>query len=303
MPTIADRPSLRAPSMVDDAAEVTPTVPRERRDVRRAMAKLPAEVRAWAQRFRVTLSEEERAHFDLAITASRAYALGSRVEPRGVVAEYLRLLEQLSPWILRSRTPPYGPRRTRYALELLSAVAPVLDGASVPVAAVPARDERPELTPTAHTRVMRTLSKLTAPAAAELEAARTTNNGRAASRHERTLARIAWARENVPAAVREDVGLSEATLGALEREATSVLDTREAWHTSTRGRRALRADVAERCGRIVMEIRALVAAARSNAADDGSIPAVRSRFVIDRASHAKKPSPRGGDNPVTPPTG
>lgn len=300
-----ERTSFRAPAMNTDVGSSEQSTPQEPRALRRAMKKLSPTVRAWVQRFRATLGDDERARFDAMVSSSRAQQLGSRIDPRLVVGDFLRLLDILSPWILRSGLAPYGPRRARYALELAQATLPPLDNAATPsrtVVTTPAADEA--LSPRGHRRALRTLSRLATPAAGPLAAEVAAQPGLStlAARHTLTLARIAWVRDHVPEVTRDDVGLTGDVLAALASEAETALDTRDASLAESRARKVLRSDTAESCGRLIVEIRHLVAAARDNAADNGSIPAVSSRFAPARPSRTKTTATPVPPAPVPAPT-
>ncbi len=300
MSNSTDRPSMRAPGGVPQAQRAD-TAPRNRAE-RRGRARLAASVNALLQRFHVTLADDERARFDAAVTTGRARDLGAEYSPRDVVRELARVVGLLAPWLVKSQLAPYGPLRARYALELAHATLPTLDQHAAAGATSTAGDAPVEpLTPHGRRRAMRALSKATS--APEVKAAieRAVDDKAAttarAKDHERTLARVAHVRDAMTPRMRDDVGLTDAVLAALEDEAVTELDALDAKRDVKRTRQTLRAEVAVPCGKLVVEVRQLVAAARDNRRDNPAIPAVSSRLV--RAG-AKAPAEAPPEPPPQP---
>lgn len=106
-------------------------------------------------------------------------------------------------------------------------------------------------------------------------------------------------REHVSSEIRADAGLSEAVLSSLESEAQRALDEHGARRDGDSARRELRATLSERCGRLLVELRHLIAAARDHRTDDASVASVSARFVPAR--RAKKPEEKKPVAPVNPP--
>ncbi len=246
---------------------------------------------------------ERRARLERKMTASRAVALGSEVDPAGVAADFVRCLALLSPWIIAGRLGVYGARRARYGLDLVSRMLPALAARQAHERSIETTRKRSapvaSLAPAAESEARRALSEMIEECEAQAEIEESLSPAgvvtEVARGKERIAAQVRYVRRNVSEADRADVGLTSEVLDALEGLAEHALERSAAVSRDRLAKQALRAELAEPCGRLIRE---MLGAADRMRAVDASIPAASSRYA--RPSSAKDVD-GGAPEPPTPP--
>lgn len=310
MSNATERTSLRAPALPapraakGTAAKSVAAKSAKNRAERRRASKLDVALTGLLERFAASLTSAERARFEAVVSAGRASSLGAALDASEVLKDFFRILSMLASHLAQGRLAPYGPRRARYALEIAAAMSTMIaPEAPAPVTPAPTPVVSAALTAPERRRMTRILWSFarspeakSAIGAALLGDTATTARTRS---HARLLAAIAFVRDHVSVEIRNDAGITDAVLSSLESEAQGALDEHGAKRDGESARRELRAALSERCGRLVVELRHLVAAARDHRVDDASVAAVSSRFAPARSAKKaaeKKPAP-----PVNPP--
>lgn len=248
------------------------------------------------------LDASERACFRATIASPKAVREGSRVAARDVVEEYDRCVRVVAPWIDKGTLRGYGALRVAYAGEIITAMAPTLDAHAVArndvVTATSRAAETVKLTRAERRLAVRSLRNLTGddPAlkARLREAAKQRQRGGGLNEIDRITVEVRHVRANYPARVLDDAGLSAAVLDALVAATSDASAARTRVRDGKQQAQVLRADLAEPAGRLLHELRALVAAARDTRKSDPTVPSLSS-WLLRRAKKRK-------DEPTTPST-
>jgi hypothetical protein len=251
------------------------------------------------------LDASERACFRATISSAKAVGQGSRVAARDVVEEYDRCVRTLAPWIRKGTLRGYGSLRVAYAGEIITAMAPTLDAHSVArtdvITATSRAAETLRLTRSERRLAVRSLRNVAGdePAlkARLREAAKQRPQGGGLGELDRIAIEVRHVRANYPPRVLDDAGLSVAVLDALVATTSDASASRTRVRDGKQQAQVLRADLAEPAGRLLHELRALVAAARDTRVSDPTVPSVSS-WLLRRAKKRKdetepQPGPTG----------
>ena len=111
------------------------------------------------------------------------------------------------------------------------------------------------------------------------------------------LAQVQHVRAKVSARILSDRGLSPEVLDALSSSAQRALYDREASLRTRRARQAIRSELAAPCGRLVDELRRLVAAVAAQRASDPTLPSIASPYAPPPPVRARKPARKPADPP------
>ncbi len=263
-------------------------------------------LRAMFAIFTMLITDRARAFLMARLSVAAARTLGMRASPSDIADEFLRCLAAYGPLVQQKRLPGYGPMRARFGLELAQgieasleryrAMRPEVRGAAA------ARDGAMERTEAMRAGVVTGLRNLAGDDDEAVGRVRAVASPkRAADDHLRAMDQLAHeivqARDEVPPELLDDAGLSPEVLDAVQETTRGAAEAR----TSSRGQRAaqqqLRAELAEPCGRIYNELKALLRAARTARKHDPTVPDVTS-WLVRRPAAAK---PAQGPAPAPPP--
>lgn len=260
-------------------------------------------------RFSLELTAEERTWLLGQVTDDAAHKMGARINVAQVVAEMCRALQTLGWWIREKQVTGYGPRRARFALDLVRGVLPDL-----------AELQQLEREEAETADQLRRLGDAVAPArrdaGAVLSAFRTgkatrsndeeavkTAPGAVASRPMKLLtAKADRLREGMPASLLDDAGLTGATVDTLARGSAEIDALRLRLARQRERAQTLRYQLAAPAGRIHRELKALAAFQRKARKGDPKLPEFTSSLALKAKRRARKPkaakAPKG---PATPP--
>lgn len=250
------------------------------------------------------LDASERACFRATIASAKAVSQGSRVAARDVVEEYDRCVRVLAPWIHKGTLRGYGSLRVSYAGELITAMAPTLDAHAVAradvITATSRASQAVKLTRQERRLAVRSLRNLAGddPAlkARLREAAKQRQQGGGLGELDRVAVEVRHVRANYPARVLDDAGLTSAVLDALITSTSDASASRTRVRDGKQHAQVLRADMAEPAGRLLHELRALIAAARDTRASDPTVPSVSSWLL--RRTKKRKDEPTAPTTPT-----
>ncbi|MFO0646564.1 MAG: hypothetical protein U0326_10030 [Polyangiales bacterium] len=248
-------------------------------------------LRRLAARFNAKLTAEARDYLVACVTTTAAIQKGRSNSPADYVDEILGALEVFGPYIEKKAIPGYGPMRARYAVELLKQAVPLLDALG--------EHQRAERSASATHRNALSLSdqqRLVAGTAfravlsgdAAPEASRDAATPKSGAKRDRIesaeelAAEVARVQGEVPADLLDDAGLTADVLGALSERAGTAADTASTRNDRASARQLIRAQLAEPCGRIRVELQVLLAGARAARKVDPNVP----RFTSSVLSHA-----------------
>jgi hypothetical protein len=260
-------------------------------------------LRRLATRFNAKLSEEARAYLVACVTTVAAIQKGRTNAPADYVDEIIGALEVFGPYIEKKAIPGYGPMRARYAIELLKQAVPLLDALG--------EHQRAERSASATHRNALSLTdqqRLVAGAAfravlsgdAAPEVSRDAATPKSGAKRDRIesaeelAAEVARVQGEVPAELLDDAGLSADVLGALSERAGKAAETASARNEKASARQLLRAQLAEPCGRIRVELQVLLAGARAARKLDANVP----RFTSTVLSHTSASEAATPDDPA-----
>lgn len=259
--------------------------------------------------FTMLITDKARAFLMARLSVAAAQSLGMRASPTAVVDEFVRCLTVYAPFIQQKRLQGYGPMRARFGLELAKSVAPLLDRYH---AADPAlrgtaaeRDRTMAKTEAMRAGVVTGLLNLAGDDAEANERVRAAAAPQdTADAHLRAMDNlaheIAVAREEVPEELLDDAGLDAATLDAVQSSTRDAADARTKSRAQRLAQQQLRAELAEPCGRIYNELKAMLRAARTARQSDATIPEVTSWLVSRTATAAKPQTPPAPPAPPSP---
>lgn len=291
------------PSRAPEALKRTSTREVTRPTQRRALS-LATRCAALVASCTSTLSDGAKSFYRASITDHDAARQGQRYMPRRVVAEWITIGAALSPWIQGGHLAGYGPARLRYAAELgqeIAARLPQLDGPateSAPAEAAPSNAPAVDVEALKRS-VAQGLRNL------GIEAKSSTPGNAAPHAVSQTLEELARAvhaaAEKVPADVMRDAGLTSAVVDALVVAAQDTLNTHT---TAVATRTAARSNARDEdvlLGRLIREMRLMLASARTSQKSDPKIPAPRSS-LLQRTRRVKAKTPKAPSPPVPSPT-
>jgi len=272
-------------------SDPTPTTP---------TAAYPSLVDTLLGKVSITLSTDERAFYQSAISDEKAQQNGTTVESVAVLDDLIEGANIALPHILRGVVPGYGLLRLRYALELgrdLAVNVATFDTAVVNAAGASAgktvtlRDTRG-----IRRRAKRALKNLAGQNEEILARIRKAARSSASQADERVRSLEAIAQEletlvaTLPARVAADAGATPAFMDELRTYAKAVLASRNKAQDA-RGSVYAHYDVMNILdGRIVHELRQLAGATKDANADDPTIPRIRPR-VIHRSGKPRSARP------------
>jgi len=295
MTQIDKRPSLKAPANDEGSANAQSGAQGASTDAVQYTLVLHQVHRAIGEK---RLTDAERAFYERSISKDAAKTAGRRVGPADACAEFARCANAYHASASAGELTGYGPLRMRYGVALALSIAaqlPEHDALTSGVSEASARAEVTlELTAPARrkaTRALRTVLSGDDVALARLRTA--SEGGRMKSGRSRAFALLAaevkYAREHVVASVLNDAGLTPAVLDALVASSQTVAEARAARTTKRNAKQALRGALAEPTGRLVHEMRLMLAGARDARKTDPTLPDVTSYLVSHRAPAAKPP--------------
>jgi hypothetical protein len=262
---------------------------------------LASRVNALRVLFPVTLDPTERVFFRSTLSVSSAQRDGVSANPHDVADEYTRCVQAYAPWLTRGALCGYGSLRVSYGLGLAADMAPTLDAHSAATSSTTAATAQSAqalaLTGPARRLALRSLRNLTGhdPAArARLRDALKdlSVDGRIRSL-DRIRAEVQDARAHIPSRVLTDAGLTPEVLDALAATSQQAADARARVRDQKQQAQVIRADLAEPTGRLLRELRLLLAAARDTRSVDATLPTVTS-WLISRG--ASRPEEGGGSS-------
>ncbi len=238
-----------------------------------------------------------------------ARKLGADKNPREVFDEFERGLTTFAPHILAGKLPGFGPRRARFGAELLRDTAAPLDThAAAEVDAKVATTLAAHaitLTRPAQRRALCAVRSLLAnhsEARTRLAASAPAEQSRDAKlrRLEEVVREIESVRTSIPASLLADAGLSPAVLDALAATATAAVDAHRRQRSGRQTRTTLRGELTPAVGRMVFELRQLMASVREARRGDPTLPAFSSKFVGAQTTTAKPAPPAPVVTPPAP---
>jgi hypothetical protein len=265
---------------------------------RQLLARVPGELRA-----------DERAFYASSIDAADALTWGARVESGAVLDEFLRCANLAREAALAGRVPGYGPLRLRYAAELAVELATRLedhDRALVSAAGASAAGATSlHATRALRRRALRVLKNLAGrrdDARSRIKTA--ASDTRRPDERARSLAALADEVErmmqHVPARVAADAGATPELAAALRVAGNAVLAARQEAQGERGGLASSYDELNTLDGRLLNELRLLLAALRDARVHDRSVPAVTSRLV-HRPGRKKPAKSTGGGGPAPAP--
>ncbi len=257
------------------------------------------------------LLPEDRTFLESLLKPEAAIKLGAGANLQPIFDELVEALALFAPWIQGKRFTGYGPRRGRFAAECAHGAVGPIDAyhAAATTEKVASKEASHALALTAPTRqdalfaVQSLLPHGDVVARARLAAKTSVGTTRdaAITATAEVVREVEAVRANVPATMLDDAGLSPDTLDDLARRAQTAATKRTRYRDGRTARKALRSDLAALVGRMLFELRQLLAAARRARRRDASIPSFASNVVKGKPKTAKKPpSPTPVVTPPTP---
>ncbi len=254
--------------------------------------------------FTMLITDKARAFLMERLSVAAAQTFGMRASPTDIADEFMRCLAVYAPLIQQKRLPGYGPMRARFGLELVKSASALLDRYRTADPALRSAAAKRDLT-LAKTEALRAevvtgLRNLVGDDAEANERVRAAAAPRdAVDEHLRAMDNlaheIAQAREEVPEELLDDSGLDANTLDAVQSSTRDAADARTRSRAQRLAQQQLRADLAEPCGRIYNELKAMLRAARTARQRDATVPEVTS-WLVSRTTTPKPATP-----PPTPP--
>lgn len=237
------------------------------------------------------------------MSAEAARASGAARSPVEYFEEFAGALDTFAPHILAKELKGYGPLRARYGAELLRDLAPSLvayEGKrSAAKVAGGDHSRAMSLTDAQRAETRTALGRVLAgdEAASERLGATAPQSQKKSERivaAEALVSMAERARDDVPAELLADAGLSTDTLDALKTSAREASETGATRADEASAKMALRAAMAEVCGRIKLELRVLLGAVRAARKARPTMP----RFTSKLLHHGR---PRAVAAPPAPP--
>lgn len=259
-------------------------------------------LRRLAARFNAKLSEEARDYLVACVTTTAAIQKGRSNSPADYVDEILGALEVFGPYIEKKAIPGYGPMRARYAVDLLKQAVPLLDalGEHQRAERSASATHRNALSLTDQQRLVAgTAFRAVLSGDAAPEASRDAATPKSGAKRDRIesaeelAAEVARVQGEVPADLLDDAGLTADVLGALSERAGTAADTASTRNDKASARQLIRAQLAEPCGRIRVELQVLLAGARAARKVDANVP----RFTSSVLSHTSASASATPDEP------
>jgi hypothetical protein len=288
--------SVSRPSRAPEAPPKKPASRQVTRAAQRRVSSQATRCAALVAGCTATVSDGAKAFYRAALTDQAAAEHGRRFSPRKVVAEWITVATTLAPWIQRGRVAGYGPARFRYAAEIAHEVAAQLQEPDASATGTAPTEATP---PSAAAPVdLAALKRAVAQGLRNLgvEAKGSTPTNASANTVSHTLEELALAVQraaaSVPADVMADAGLTPAVIDALANAAQHALST----HATVVATRTEALSLARRedvlVGRLLREMRLMLASARTARKANHEVPSPRSALLSTAKPRAKKePAP------------
>lgn len=269
-------------------------------------ARLGASCAAVVARCTVSVSADAKSYYRASITDDSAARDGGRFAPRAVITEWLTVSSSLAQWTLAGRITGYGPARFRYAAELAQECASIVESNAPDGSDTPAASETPAVgAPSVDVEALKlAVAQALRNLGIEARGASAPNaSPNAVSQSiEELVTAVRKAQREVPSEVLSDAGLTAKVIETLISASQSALTE----HTTSAGERTANSSATFRrnamLGRLVREIRLLVASAKVSRKGDREIPLVRSRLLSSKYSKAKTDTRQPAQPVVTPAT-
>lgn len=263
------------------------------------------------------LLPDDRTFLESLLGVEAAVKLGATANPQQIFDELVEALTLFAPWVQNKRFTGFGPRRGRFAAECAHSAVGPLDAfnAAESHEKVASKEASHALALTAPMRqdalfaIQSLLPNHDVGARAHLAEKTSTGTTRDATitATAEVVREVETVRAKVPATMLDDAGLSPVALDDLARRAQTAATTRTRYRDGRTARKALRSDLAALVGRMLFELRQLLASARRARRRDHTIPSFASNVVKGKPKTAKKPATAPAPSPtsapvVTPPT-
>lgn len=262
-----------------------------------------ARIEALRRSVRARPDDPARAHYAALISPERATAAGGRVESGAVLEDFLTVTQKLLPLITDGTlaTHGYGPLRLAAALEVCASLAQeigIIDAALVRAAGAAGHADV-SLRSAAVVRARALAVLRNSVSTADIDGQRRLREARrsdpSANDRARSLAAIAEEVQRridtLPASVAKDSGVTPELVAAL-RVHVAALDSARANHVAARGDATARYEVMDLLdGRLLHELRAMLAAYRALRKQRPALGVVRSTLLRSGRRARRAPAP------------